>query len=211
MNKDWSCEKKQQARLSTIVEQYRSRYGHSVPEPMQYWSMAGLCDKSGCEIDQLVQSGLIQASQFHGVDRSEDLRSRSRAAYPEAHWHRGDFLRVLRRAAGNRKFQPAIVNADLTEMVGTGGQLISNIMMLLTGYPDVMLVANFVLGARFHHVQTSGHVIAELNKLPNFRMFNKYWDHDDLCYKYPGTGKHSKTTMGTFVFHSLETGVRLAA
>jgi hypothetical protein len=210
MNKDWSCEKKQQARLSTIVEQYRYRYGHSVPKQMQYWSMAGLCDKPGCEIDQLLQSGLITAGQFHGVEIKRDVHERSAIAYPDANWHRGDFYRVMSRASGRGQFRPAIVNADLIQMVETGGQLISDIMMLLSDYPNVMFVANFVLGTRHHKVQTGDHVLAELNKQPNFQAFSECWNFDDSYYEYAGTGK-TKVTMGSFVFSSTDRVARIAA
>ena len=197
MNRNWNCPKKKQARLDTIVTQFRTHFGPCVVN--QYWSMAGLCDKPGCELDQLVSTGLVTERQFHGVEIIKDIYQRNVTAYPNAHWYNDDFFRAMSKAKNDGIYFPDIVNADLIQTCVTGASLINNIFGLMN---SGMLVANFIMSHRQYDLSyTAEDVLDALNEGPRFRWaMRNGWQFEDRYYEYAGTGKQSATTMGTFVF-----------
>ena len=183
--KTWSCPKKQRARTETILSQSCAN---------QYWSMAGLCTE-GCEVDQIIGT-LIGPHQFHGVEIQRDIYDANVEAYPELHWHHGDFFQVMRQYPD---FNPSLVNADLMQMASTAVSYISQIMYLLTPF-DVTLIANLVMHHRSHDTSPQD-VLTLLTQCQQFRYaMNNGWTYDGRCYQYPGTGRQSRTVMGSFVF-----------
>lgn len=196
--KNWSCPKKIAARRATLPSRVHG----------QYWSMAGLCTGPGCEVAQILDDGIIEPSQFHGVEIDLDTYEQNVAVYPELAWHHGDFFETMRRC---RDFNPGLVNADLIQTVDTAANYIAKIMYLISPF-DVTLVVNFVMQCRAYRLKTPDYVLDKLAAQPQFRLaMRSGWEYDGECYLYDGTGERSKTVMGTFVFtHRAEVLSRVA-
>jgi hypothetical protein len=185
--KNWTCPRKMAARKATLLIH---------PCPNQYWSMAGLCDGPACELVQILDAGLIQPDQFHGVEIDRGIYEQNVQNFPEVSWHHGDFFDVMRAYRG---FNPSLVNADLLQGVDTAADYIVRFFPLLAPF-EVTLVVNFVLEHRGYHT-TAQHVLDELANRPLFDYaLEDGWLYDDRCYEYPGTTGHGRTTMGTFIF-----------
>lgn len=202
--KNWACDKKLEARRETIIDQYRKHFAHCTPVEREYWTMAGQCavkgePLDGCEFLQVVNEGLIEASQFRGVEINRKIHDANVSALPEVQWFHGDFFQVMKHAAANGEFHPAIVNADLIQSAITGAAYVASIMALLTATADdVMLVANFILKMRWINATD---IYEYLNKEPSYRWSVKTgkWKLPTECYQYPGTGR-TPATMGTLIF-----------
>lgn len=197
--KDWSHERKQQARRDTIIAPYRQHFGR-FPVDGQYWAMCGECDKPGCEFGQMVEAGLIAPHQFHGVERVWETHQKN-LANTEGNWYHDDFYSAMERAKVWGQFNPALVNADFIRGPAAEADYLGNIMALLLGY-DVMLVANFVLKAPRRKVRRDGsYAIEKLTECPAFRhSIRNGWEYSGEYYEYDGTGPRSKTVMGSFIF-----------
>jgi hypothetical protein len=188
--KTWSCPRKQRARIETILS--------NGPVDNQYWSMAGLSTTPGCEVDQVLEAGLIRPDQFHGVEIDETIYDANVAARPALAWHHGDFFETMWRFEG---FDPSLVNADLMQTVDTAADYVSRILYLLVPF-DAVLVANFLMEHRGHRSRPDD-VLRKLSQCQQFRYaMNSGWVYDGRCYLYGGTSHRARTVMGTFVFRS---------
>ena len=186
--KTWSCPKKIAARAATIIA--------LGPVEGQYWSMAGLCTGPGCEVAQVLDSGIITPGQFHGVEHDYSIYKANVAAYPELQWHHGDFLDTMQ---DYEDFHPGLVNADLYDSVDTAAQYVAQMLYILMPH-NPKLVVNFVMECRGYHT-TPEHVIDRLLEQQLFRYaVRQGWSHGDRCYLYAGTGGRPRTVMGTFIF-----------
>jgi hypothetical protein len=187
MLKDWTKTQKQEARRQTLVTQLK-------PD-QQYWTMAGLCERQGCELTQVLEAG-VRPDQFHGVDLSYEVIRRNRAAFPEINWHHGDLYWAM---AAFRGFNPGVVNADMVQAAEGGSGYVSKLMTLLTPFPCV-LIANFVLKHRGYKLKDGDYVLCHLAKHQGFRAaIRSGWKYDGKFYQYRGAGG-SDTVMGTFIF-----------
>ena len=70
------------------IKLYRTLSGlDRLPKDKQYWTLSNRCDQSpSSELSQLVRSGLLVPSQFHGVDQDAELIRLNRIDHPSAHW-----------------------------------------------------------------------------------------------------------------------------
>lgn len=208
--KNWSCPKKQTARLETIISQYRDNFGHSIPADNQYWTLCGQCATAegeplhGCEIWQLLDSNIISTNQFHGVEINKEIHDLNVKAFPEMNWHNDDFYRAMIKAKDERYFNPSIINIDLPKTPDGGAGYISKIMAFIaTCSNNVLVVANMILRMRYYTAKDGDYVINLLNKYPQFRfaMRTANWKLSDCYYEYAGAGETgSRTYMGSFVF-----------
>ena len=190
--KTWSCPKKKQARFETIIA--------NGPIANQYWSMAGLSTDKGCEVDQILEAGIIKPEQFHGVEIVKDIYDANLKAWPNLAWHHGDFLEVMQNYPD---FHPGLVNADLMLMADTAADYIARIIYLLVPF-DAVLLANFVMEHRGHK-STPDQVLERLCQCQQFRYaMRNGWAYDGKCYLYDGTGHRSYTVMGTFTFRRVK-------
>ena len=82
----------------------------SIPAGKEYWTLCNLqpLEEDGAEIVQLEQLGLLEKSQFHGVDYDTAIIDKNKAWHPEAHWYAGDWEDILRDV----DFNPAMVYLD---------------------------------------------------------------------------------------------------
>jgi hypothetical protein len=212
-----SCPKKHHAREETIISMYRKNFSHSIPEGRQYWSMCGPHTKDGVfqegsELGQLLQYELITAKQFYGVDIEKEIIEQNEKAKPEANWIHDDFLHSMKFAYKKGMFFPSVVNADFISLKERGTAITSQIMSFLEDIrcSDVLLVSNIMLtnphsigGAKMIDVKMIGDaIISDFEKWKAFQYAwgTGNWDIHPEFYVYNGTGKKSRTVMGTFVF-----------
>ena len=119
-----SCPRKAKARFDTIINTYRELFHDKLPEEKQYWTLAGPCfDENGklgtcSEIHQLISSGLITESQYHGIDNGIEIIEKNRIAAPNSNFYHGDFISQLQIASRNN-FNPGIIHADYTKLKET--------------------------------------------------------------------------------------------
>jgi len=204
MTMDWSCSKKVVAREETIIRPWMERFHSPLPKGKQYWTMCGKCfDDSGrlagCELDQVLKSGIITSGQFHGVDIDPVVISGNKAAWPGFDWTLGDFRKVMRNASC---FSPGIVNCDTVNKPRRAARMIGDVMNLIDerSSGDLMLVANVVvefIGSR------KGDVIKSLS---NDGCFMASWTsglwepyREAIC-EYRGSAKSDySTVMGSIV------------
>ena len=211
--KNWSCPKKQKARTETIIDQCHHLFGDKLPKDRQYWTMCGQSATpdgkplDGCEVSQLLSSGVITRRQFHGVEINPEIHDINVRAYPKLNWHQGDFLSQMMVAKSEGKFNPGIVNADLVQTADGGSDYVSKILAFLSGCPGKMLVvANFIMRMRYYTVKDGDYVLGLLEKKPLFQYAMKTadWKLSDCYYSYGGAGEnHSRTYMGSFVFFKI--------
>lgn len=129
-----------------IIETYRARMQRpSIPGEAQYWTLCSRQSRSArSEIEQMTRSGLIQKKQFYGVDYDKHnwIMTANRRDHPEANWHRGEWIQVIRTA---RTFNPAIVYLDTTCFAEhrSALRLISNTMIFCPF--GTLLFANFIV------------------------------------------------------------------
>jgi hypothetical protein len=195
------------------------------PVKGQYWSMPGLCDGTGCEVDQILNAGIITPKQFHGVVSRRDICKANMATYPKSHWHCGnglegeedpgrrprgslsriatarlyDFLQVIEAYP---YFRPGLVNADLLANADQASDYVARLLYMLTPHPNAKAVVTFVIECRGYRT-TLDHVVEELLQQQPFRFaVREGWTHRNRCYVYPDTGH---TVKGTFVFQHRRT------
>jgi len=209
--KDWSCPKKQIARLMTIIKKYQSNFSNNLPQEKQYWTMAGQCanhngePKEGSEIQQMLSVGLIQPHQFRGVEINYDIHQLNKKAFPHLNWINKDFYSAMSTAYANNEFNPAIVNADLTSTPETGCSYISRILALLSSCQsqNILLIANLIIRMKHYKEKNGDYIVDKLNEYPQFThvMSHDNWNMQESYYRYDGTGDiGGRTYMGTLVF-----------
>jgi hypothetical protein len=206
-----SCPRKAKARFDTIINTYRELFHDRLPEEKQYWTLAGPCfDEKGklgscSEIHQLISSGLITESQYHGIDNGIEIIEKNRIAAPSSNFYHGDFISQLQIASRNN-FDPGIIHADYTKLKETSVVDTSNIVYLVenSNISDVMIVMNFPWNNPYNGA-FKGTINPEevIELLKNNQRFNASWNDSwkiyPKCYTYNGTGERSKTTMVTFI------------
>jgi hypothetical protein len=210
--KIWGGHKKVQARLDTIIAPYRQRtHRQRLPADAQYWTVCGQCtDLNGkpnpeSELSQLLSARLLRPNQFHGVDNSAEIIAANQRAYPDVHWHLGDFYRVLYAESGKPDFRPAIINADLINMPDRAASYTVSLMSILAYCSGpVMLLVNVVLeyqrlAARKSDIERFIVRISDDPSLSAVRCCSAWTDPTEY-YFYEGTGDDSRTKMGSLIF-----------
>lgn len=201
---NWNREVKLQARVDTIIDEYRRLFHTTLPTNQQYWTMCSQCatedgqPQVGSEYDQIIKSGLIQPSQWHGVDINPDIIALNKKAYPEAHWYSNDFYRGM---ASSKKFRPGIVNIDTMYMAEKAAPFVAEILDLCSKVPgELMVVCNVV--TQFSHIETRKSSIEDfMNLLKQEPMYRESWKrcewkHDQKMYVYK---RHSE--MSSVIFY----------
>ena len=153
--KNWSSNRKKEARYETIISQYRKHFRHSLPVDKQYWTMCGQCATSegeqlvGSEIWQILKENFIIPSQFYGVENDPGIHDLNTQAFPLSNWINDDFYHAMVVAQSEGKFNPGVVNIDLVHTPDVGTSQVAKILAMLTATTDnVLVIANFVLRTR---------------------------------------------------------------
>lgn len=204
---NWSGQKKQAARLKTIIEPARQMFGQKLPPNKQYWTMCSKCGTNGnldqgSEFDQLIQSGLITPQQFFGVEKDSKIHNNN-IGLP-GNWINDDFYWAMRSAAANNDFSPGIVNVDTMFLPKIGARFFTDIFTLLSelNINNIILICNFVLRSAYHRdLKTGEDILEELNKHKLFLKYLSYWDTFNQIYmEYDGADNKSTAVMGTVLF-----------
>jgi hypothetical protein len=205
------CPKKIKARKETIIQPYRELFSFSLPFNKQYWTMCATHYSknynllNGCELDQMLQSELITAEQFHGVDIKPKIIEGNRKTVPDAHWHCGDFYKTLIEAKNEEYFNPGIVFCDHLKMPESGGaEYAAKILALLADLENVMLTVNLIVRAR-HNFSSRQEMYDTIQKTPQYSYAcEKGWKiyKESELYGYRGTGANH-TDLATIVFYHL--------
>lgn len=180
-----------------VVAVYREIAGRMMlPRGRGYWT---LCNKQpdteGSEIVQLVKCGLIQKSQFFGIDfdaRGEGIIEFNRQQHPEAHWFRGDWLEVVE--ANYEQFNPALIYFDYTRAVTTLAARLYLARVMNMCPSKTIVAANFMLSdghsrRRFDPNSLVEGLVMHLRDPNNWKVFDKYYSY-----------KSSHTDMATYIF-----------
>ena len=224
ISKDWgSCGKKHKARNDTIINIYRKTFDRkTIPSGKQYWT---LCGKSGmdsegesgvleglvhgCELDEILTEKLIKPSQFRGVERDSAIHGIN-TTVKGVTWVHNDFYAAMLESFSDGDFNPAIVNYDSLRYPATSPEYTASIFKLIVDAEvyDVMLVINMVLKSHHKKTVSSEEILSQLYGSSTFaQSFQKAirqghpWKHDNKAYMYQGTGRSSRTIMGTVVFY----------
>ena len=213
----YACPRKHAAREENIGNMYRKYFQDPVPEDEQYWSMCGTHEKNGVfqqgsELGQLLECNLIKEYQFHGVDIEEEIINRNRESKPEVNWINDDFLHAMKTECIQDNFNPAIINADFISLKEKGSAITSQIMSFITEIKldHVLLVANIMLtnphalgGKKPEEVKIDPDtIVSEFERWNSFQYAwsSGNWSIHPEFYIYNGTGRQSRTIMGTFIF-----------
>lgn len=184
--KNWDRKDKIEARDKTIIKAYRYIFGQeSIPEDKQYWTICGECVKNGelienSEPDQIIKSKLITPSQFHGVEKEQEIHQINQS-YTGLNFYYGDFYHMLYEHHINKSLNPAIINADFLKTPPVEIETFVDILYLLRNYSNVMVVGNFCRKYRGRDAQTVDEVI---NKNDFFKSFKKNWVIGNKIYEY---------------------------
>lgn len=111
--------RKKAAREDSVINRYRTATGNvHIPPCRDYWTFAGMMEEleDGHEPVQMIESGLIDPYQYHGVEiikeRYEISERSIHARYPKAHIHYGDMIKVMEDHICTNSFHPEIVYLD---------------------------------------------------------------------------------------------------
>jgi len=203
---DWDDPKKTEAREQSIILAYQNYFNKtSIPKNKQYWTMCGSHFNNNGKIDgelgQLVQSNLITPDQFHGVDINADIIKSNKKYYPDVSWYQNDFIEAMKNSYINNSFNPAIINCDNVRMPKNAVKYLKKLLLFIDNnfFDELLLVANLMLTNPYRQkVESSGEEV--IDKLINKYAFPDHWTIDSQYYKYSGTGKRSRTLMGSFIF-----------
>jgi len=209
----WNNPRKVASRLDTIIQPYRQFFGDRLPADKQYWTMCGahyIADENSIqpipgEFGQMVETGLITDSQFHGVDRYavviENNRALHFATHPDAHWHHGDFKDVMEQSWIDGEFRPAIINYDGVMEPKYGVKYLKTLLRFIDHnvQDELLFTANFVMRSpyRRHLINNGTDVIDGLMKS---YAFPDHWTILPQYYEYlGGASTHASSIMGVFV------------
>jgi hypothetical protein len=202
------CPRKYEARLKTIIEPYRYKFGKSIPEDKQYWTVAGpnYLDNGyispGSELYQMIESGLITEEQFIGVNNVWEITEKNRKLNTKATFHFGDMLQVIE---DEDDFRPSIINCDFTRLIKRSVIDIANLFYLLKqrDVEDCMIILNFPLvnahNPNLEDIDCDSAALRAIEIIKNYDRFTRSWN--DKCSLYPeyyiycGTGERSRTKM----------------
>lgn len=166
-----------------------------IPSDREYWTLCNYQPQTeGAEIVQMERLGLINSTQFHGVDRAEHIISQNRAWHPNAHWHHGEWIDVIESS----DFNPAMIYLDMTSFtdhwIATG---IATRTMMACPSGTLLLINTMMNDPRSRRVFDPTTIVSNMpNKVPPSEL--KQWDTKIENYMYSATGK---TDLITHILH----------
>ena len=208
-NKDWGNPKKRQSRQESVFDAYREIMNHqSLPPNKQYWTLCGKHTSHDCELPHALADGIITPSQFHGVDRVEDIIDHNREQYPEANWHEGEFDEIIDQVDN---FTPGLLNLDTVHMTERAAALAAQVLFVLVeaGVSDCLLAVNHLLNNPREHndrCRSLDYFTRMMNETPACRdvtrmALNAGWKDYPMEYVYGGADEKSHSLMHTVYFY----------
>ena len=211
-NPNWDTPSKMEARSCSVIEPYRLLTGNRcLPADTQYWTMGGAHFKGEGEnveaipgeLGQVTSGGLIDVSQWRGVDRDAVTTERNQKFYPEAWWAEGDFYETMQTACARGEFNPGLVNYDGVMGPKYGIPYLVDILWLIdyNVRGPMVLVANFVLKNPYRANLTCDPKTVLPVLLKEEYTVPDHWSIVPMLWNYHGGASvHSSARMGTFVF-----------
>jgi hypothetical protein len=151
---------------STARDEHVKIYRHltrfqSIPADRQLW--ASSCnwqtDKPTAQVNQLIASGLIVPSQFHGVTVHPGVVENNAALHPQAHFHLGEWERTILHC---EDFNPGLIVLETGMLSGASAlSLVAHTMMLA---PETVLLVNVYQSSFLHDTMPPQEFIDELNQ-----------------------------------------------
>lgn len=112
----WSDLNKYKARQKVIVEGYRRFVARRVPDGQKVYSLCGEQGGDMSEVRCFIDSGLIEARQFVGIDGDDAIIRGNTSLFPRSRWICGDWLDALNVLSHEGDWNPAIVHVDTLSM-----------------------------------------------------------------------------------------------
>lgn len=211
--------KKILARENTIIAPWRQlSRSKSLPQKTHHLTLCGpVAPKTDSdaldELRHLSVSGLLDPTQFHGVEkepafhRSNLAAVKTMPASKRPLLHHGDIVRVLDDGLRTKQISPSILNLDTLHGPRQALSMLANSITLLNQCRNfVMVVWNVIIESRFHHQVNRRPELDEALRDPKLNLFleeghwHRYsWPKNNI-YTYDGTGPDSKHTMTTLVW-----------
>ena len=179
-----------------LIALYREMVAPRLPEGRQYWTLCNTQPKKNSELVQLVDSGLITASQFHGVDDEIKLIEQNRKWWPEAHFYCGDLFRCVLSADN---FDPGLFFYDSTNTPAFD-ELYRNLAFIMSRCrTGTMVCANVMLNDA-HPPWKKYDEYLFLERLADQLMSDwDNWKHGMQWGKYRQKGARANMAMYAFV------------
>jgi hypothetical protein len=169
--------------------------------------------QEGCELRHVLDTGLCSAEQFFAAELKPDAYAANQAAI-EAEFpadarptiYHEDLRAVLVRALNQGWLQPEIVNLDTESEPVRAATLLGDVLSTLNHAPGpTMVVWNVIMKNPYDSKRvftakdlgriTGGHLFLQL------MLRQGGWELAvDKLFSYDGSGKNSRTVMGTLVF-----------
>lgn len=189
-------EQKTKAREQVVVAYQKITGQHSIPKDRNYWTLCSWQPNSrGAEIIQLVSCGLLDKSQFCGVDydlKDEGIIKFNKENHPEANWFRGDWLEVIDEHYEH--FRPALIYLDYTRTVKSA-QAHRCVARTMNMCPSgTVLAANLMLSDGHSRRRFTPDLL--IKNLNSYLVYPQDWQCFSVYYAY----KMSRTEMGTYIF-----------
>jgi hypothetical protein len=185
-----------------LIKYYQKHAGRSaLPADRQYVALCGkqsskASKKETSEINQMVNAGLIQKSQYVGIDRDPTLIVENQELHPEATWLCGDLYYVFLRNSGT--LNPAIFYLDSTSLAVTYNLIKTVELVMAECPPETFLFVNVMLNNP--HFNPVNFTVDDFPKTLCSSITAdvwKKWILDPKCIRYSMTGY---TNMATYAF-----------
>jgi hypothetical protein len=191
----YTGQKKNESR-EALLELYRSLVGFSLPPRKQCWTLCNTQPKTGSEIAQYVDSGLITASQFHGIDSDSKLIEENKKWWPEAHFYCGDLFQCVLSADN---FDPGLFFYDSTN-TPVLDELYRNVSFIMSRCKvDTLVCVNVMLKDAYPPYTVHSRDLFP-KRLAGYLMSDwDNWAEDFQFYEYKQEGIGA-TNMGMYAF-----------
>lgn len=206
--KSWCCSEKTKFRDCCIIQSYRESFNKkALPINKQYWSMCGQClTESGevienSELDQVISSGLVQPSQFFGVDISKEIYNTNKQ-YTSSNWIHGDIFEVMLEYSREHTFNPGIINYDTVRSTAHITNTLGKIMNLINvlNIQEVSIVCNSIWSYRKIQIPLPEIFNVLMKDILVKGNYNEDWSCTDIYYY---RGEKSKAKMCAIAFMKL--------
>lgn len=214
MNSFGTCPRKREARQRSVIDPLRNAFGSKLPGSQQYWTLCGPMASqghllNGCELNHLLDEGLIAPGQFHGVEKVRPVFEANQRAIETAFptgtgpklFH-GDFADVLKEFLKKGQLRPGLVNVDTMSEPRLAAVLLTQVLDILDHAPGQPLVIwNVILQRPRYGIRyTTSNLRESLESIALYRSLVDRWEAAPDAFEYDGTGTQKDVLMHTTIF-----------
>lgn len=208
--KRWVGKNKIGARHDTVLVPYQKIFNRKkIPQNEQYFTLAGsVSDGNGnintdSEAIYMVNQGVVNPTQFQGVDIDESTISENKRLLPNYNWHNEDlYTHILKRYYAN-DFNPAIINVDHHKMIWNAGLDFFPICSILSCLKKskILLIFNIMTKVPYSNKECSREEVSKaLWADKRYRKFRETFEAFPLDYRYEGTGQGRKEFLSLIYY-----------